>query len=115
VPGTFIILRRIFMKKSVIAVMALLVICLLVAGCASVPASGLFGPGNFYSDVVKVGIKRGVATSRVWLGLFGEESYPTAERVATENGITKIATVEHYQKLGIFAIWTDYTTIVTGE
>jgi hypothetical protein len=34
---------------------------------------------------------------------------------AKENGISKIATVEHYSTLGIFGLWTDYTTIVTGE
>jgi hypothetical protein len=103
------------MKKLTIMVAAILAMCLLAAGCASTPASALFGPGNYYSETVQTGIIRGEATSRVYLMLFGTESYPPVERVAKDNGITKIATVEHYAKLGILAIWTDYTTIVTGE
>jgi hypothetical protein len=107
--------RMVLMKKITIVAMALLVVCLLLAGCASVPASALLGPGNYYSDTVIVGTTRGEATSRVWFGLFGKESYPPVERVAKDNGIGKIATVEHYTKLGILGFWTDYTTIVTGE
>ncbi|MDR1250203.1 MAG: TRL-like family protein [Treponema sp.] len=103
------------MKKIAFVTAAVLALCLLAAGCASNPASAFLGPGNFYSDTVALGEKRGEATSRVFLGAFGKESYPAVERVAKENGIRKIATVEHYAKLGIFAIWTDYTTIVTGE
>ena len=102
------------MKKLTIVV-AIVALCILVAGCASVPASALLGPGNFYSDTVATGAKRGEATNRVYLGLFGAESFPSVERVAKENEITKIATVEHYSQLGILAIWTDYTTIVTGQ
>jgi hypothetical protein len=103
------------MKKLTIMVVAILAMCLLAASCASTPASALLGPGNYYSDTAKTGILRGEATSRVYLGLFGTESYPPVERVAKDNGISKIATVEHYAQLGILAIWTDYTTIVTGE
>jgi hypothetical protein len=105
--------RKGFMKKF--AVIALLAISLLAAGCASYPASAFWGPGNLYSDTATLGEKRGEATSRVFLFLFGKESYPPVERVAKENGIAKIATVEHYSRLGILAIWIDYTTIVTGE
>jgi hypothetical protein len=101
------------MKKFLFVAVA--AVCLLVAGCASTPASAFLGPGNYYSDTVAVGEKRGEATSRVFLGAFGTESYPSVERVAKENGITKIATVEHYAKRGILCIWTDYTTIVTGQ
>jgi hypothetical protein len=103
------------MKKLIIMTATIATLCLLVAGCAAMPASALLGPGNFYSDTVKTGTIRGEATSRVYLSLFGTESYPTVERVAKENGINKIATVEHYARPGIFAIWTDYITIVTGE
>jgi hypothetical protein len=103
------------MKKIVLVTAAVWALCLLAAGCASSPASALLGPGNFYSDTVALGEKQGEATSRVFLGAFGKESYPSVARVAKENGISKIATVEHYTKLGIFAIWRDYTTIVTGE
>jgi hypothetical protein len=107
--------RKDLMKKNVFMAMVVLAVCLLAAGCASYPASAFFGPGNFYSDTATVGEKRGEAKSRVFLGLFGTEAYPAVERVARENGIAKIATVEHYAKLGILAIWVDYTTIVTGE
>jgi uncharacterized protein YceK len=102
------------MKKFTIIVVAMVAVCLL-AGCASVPASALLGPGNYYSDTARTGAKRGEATSKVWLGLFGTESYPSVERVAKENEIVKIATVEHYAKPGILGLWIDYTTIVTGE
>jgi uncharacterized protein YceK len=103
------------MKKISFMIVAILVMCFLMAGCASIPASAFFGPGNYYSDTVAVGVKRGEETSKVWLGYFGKESYPPVERVAKDNGISKIATVEHYAKLGILALWVDYTTIVTGE
>jgi hypothetical protein len=103
------------MKKLTVFVVILAALCLLVAGCASVPASALLGPGNYFSDSVTPGVKRGEATGRVYLGYFGTESYPPVERVAKDNGISKIATVEHYAQLGILGIWTDYTTIVTGE
>jgi hypothetical protein len=107
--------RRVSMKKPVIMVVAILAMCLFMAACASVPASAFLGPGNYYSDTVITGAIRGEATSRVYLGLFGKESYPPVERVAKDNEISKIATVEHYSQLGILGIWTDYTTIVTGE
>jgi hypothetical protein len=103
------------MKKLIIMTVAIATLCLLVAGCAAMPASAMFGPGNFYSDTARTGVLRGEATSRVYLNFFGTESYPSVERVAKENGIGKIATVEHYSRLGILGIWTDYITIVTGE
>jgi hypothetical protein len=107
--------EEIFMKKHTIMGVAIVALCVLVAGCAAMPASAMFGPGNFYSDTVKTGILRGEATSRVFFNFFGKESYPPVERVAKENGISKIATVEHYARLGILGIWIDYITIVTGE
>jgi ABC-type glycerol-3-phosphate transport system substrate-binding protein len=99
------------MKKLAMIAVAVVAMCLSAAGCASFAT----GPATFYSDTVKPGIIRGEATGRVWLGVFGEETYPPVERVAKENGISKIATVEHYAKLGIIGLWMDYTTIVTGE
>ncbi|MDR2739169.1 MAG: TRL-like family protein [Treponema sp.] len=103
------------MKKLVFMVVAITALCFLAAACVSVPASAFFGPGNYYSDTVTVGEKRGEITSRIYFGIFGKETYPSVERVAKENGITKIATVEHYVKSSAFAIWSDYTTIVTGQ
>jgi hypothetical protein len=101
--------------KLVGSIVIAAVLVFLVAGCASIPASAMLGPGNFYSDTAKVGEKRGEETGRVYLGIFGKESFPPVERVAKANEIKKIATVEHYAKLGILGIWMDYTTIVTGE
>ena len=57
----------------------------------------------------------GEATNTVWLGIFGESDYPEFYKVAMDNGITKIATVERYRKVGVFGLWVEYTTIVTGE
>jgi hypothetical protein len=59
--------------------------------------------------------KRGEASNTVYFGLFGVENYPAYDQVAKDNGITRIATVERYYKLGVFGLWTTYTTIVTGE
>jgi hypothetical protein len=112
------------MKKHTIAVVAIAAMCLLAAGCASAPAGtyDLYtgapyssAPKNYFSDNVTPGTVRGEATSRVWLGLFGEEKYPAVERVAKEHGISRIATVEYYEKLGALALYIDYTTTVTGE
>jgi len=47
--------------------------------------------------------------------MFGTGTYPLAEKIALENGINRIATVERYYKVGVFGLWTDYTTVVTGE
>jgi hypothetical protein len=86
-----------------------------LSGCASFATSNLLGPGNYYSDTVTVGAVRGEASSKVWFGILGKEDYPSVERVAKENNINKIATVEHYSTMGIFGLWMDYKTIVTGE
>ena len=87
---------------------------LTLSGCATRAASMLLGPGNFYSDTSSVTL-RGEETSKVWFSIFGAEDYPPAERVARNNGITKIATVERYSRPGILNLWVEYTTIVTGE
>ena len=101
------------MKK--LFIVAMVAASLSVMGCASFATSNMLGPGNFFSDSVNVGEIRGEATSRVWLFFFGEESFPSVERVARENGITRIATVERYSRPGILGLWIDYTTIVTGQ
>jgi hypothetical protein len=102
-------------KKLLYAAAVAALICLLPPGCASFSASAFYGPGNYYSDTVAVGVKRGEATSTVWLGLLGDGNYPPVERVAKDNGISKLATVEHYFTPGFLFLWIDYTTIVTGE
>ena len=75
------------------------------------PSAGV--NGTFLHDISMD--HRGEETSIVWFALFGTENYPPVERVARDNGITKIATVERYSKLGTFGLWTEFTTIVTGE
>jgi len=75
----------------------------------------LFGPNPAVSDSGAGIAKKGTASGKVWLGLFGKISYPTIEEAAKSGGIKKIATVEYYNKPGILGLWTDYTTIVTGE
>ena len=99
------------MKKLIIVLAIASAVCLF-AGCAS----HLNGRANYtwYNTSVTVNL-RGEETSTVWLGLFGTQTYPAAEKVAKDNGINKIATVERYSKPGILGLWTDYTTIVTGE
>ena len=102
------------MKKFWIPLIALTVI--LLAGCASwnfQPLIDVTG-GYINSDVSMV--RTGSATSRTILGWwFGEETFPTVDRVASENGITRIATVQHIVRPGVLFLWTDWTTIVTGE
>ena len=102
-------------KKLGLVMFAMIAVAgLTFSGCATRAASMLFGPGNFYSDTTAVTL-RGEETSRVWLGIFGTEDYPPADRVAKSNGITKIATVQYFSTLGLLGLWSDYTTVVTGE
>ncbi|GHV87483.1 hypothetical protein AGMMS50255_7790 [Spirochaetia bacterium] len=97
------------MKKKFVLLMAIVAISFMMMGCAS-----LAGPAIPTSQNVSIQ-KTGTAEAKVWLGVFGRINYPTIEEAAKAGGITKIATVERYAKLGIFGLWTDYTTIVTGE
>jgi hypothetical protein len=60
-------------------------------------------------------VKVGQAESRIWFTYFGDKSYPTVKEAADSAGITKIATVEYYARLGMLGLWMDYYTIVTGE
>jgi hypothetical protein len=99
------------MKKT----FALLVLCVMV-GTLAVSCASIFVQHDVnFSQVNGDSVKVGQAESRVWLGYFGERSYPTIKEAADNGGITKIATVEYYAKPGILWIWTDYFTIVTGE
>ena len=98
------------MKKLIIALAVVLTIFVFV-GCASVTVTT--ANASWFS--VGTVAKRGEATNTVWLGMFGSGTYPLAEQVAFDNGIKKIASVERSWKLGVFALWIDYTTVVTGE
>jgi hypothetical protein len=105
------------MKKNILWGMLALALAFstVLVSCATRPAGALFGPNPAVSDSGASIAKTGTASGKVWLGLFGKVSYPTIEEAAKAGGITKVATVEYYSKLGIFGLWTDYTTIVTGE
>ena len=96
--------------KKLIIILAIALAVGICVGCASNTTIT-----NWYSTGTVTMVKRGEAKNTVWFGLFGEENYPSAERVAHENGITRLATVERYWKLGVFGLWIEYKTIVTGE
>jgi hypothetical protein len=97
------------MKKLMIVLAAALAV-FIFAGCASVNPTG-----NFYSTGTVVMNLRAEETNTVWLGMFGKGTYPLAEKIALDKGINRIATVERYRKIGVFGLWTEYTTVVTGE
>jgi hypothetical protein len=103
------------MKKGFLLVGAVALVTLF-ASCATVPGTGLFGSkGPVFSEVNGDSVKTAEASTKVWLGIFGSYSFTPAAKVAQDNGITKIATVEYYQKPGILGLWTEYFTIVTGQ
>jgi ABC-type glycerol-3-phosphate transport system substrate-binding protein len=101
------------LRKKWLLGMAALALAVMVSGCASQAAGALMGPGQFYSGTAAME-KRGEESNTIVLWMFGK-GWPTAEKVAKDNGITKIATVEHYSRPGVLYLWTRYTTIVTGE
>ena len=96
-------------------VLILAVVSLFVMSCANInmaPLSNVTGD-YFNSDVPMT--RTASATSRVWLGIFGPEYYPLVQRVAAENGITRIASVEYTVQPGILGLWLDFTTTITGN
>jgi len=97
--------------KRFLMIFAIVMVIFSISGCASLSTSG----GAFYVSDNASMARRGEATNTVWFGIFGTETFPSAERVARENNITRIATVERYVKLGVLGIWAEYTTIVTGQ
>jgi len=97
------------MKKLLIALFVAVTV-FVISGCASMTNQALW----VSTGTVTIA-KRGEASNTVWFALFGEENYPALDKVATDNGITRIATYERYYKPGVFYLWVTYTTIVTGE
>ena len=81
-----------------------------LSGCASTS----IGDNHYFSEPIEFGTKRGEESNSVVFGVFGS-GYPRVDKVARENGITKIATIEHYKKPGFLFLSYRYTTIVTGE
>ena len=97
------------MKKLIIVLVIALAV-FIFAGCAStVPYTTWYSTGTVVMNL------RAEETNTVWFGAFGKQQFPLAEKVALENGINRLASVEHYYKLGVFGLWTEYTTVVTGE
>jgi len=96
--------------KKILVILAVLIVIFSISGCASVAQ----GTSQYFSDNVSI-TRRGEATNTVWFGVFGTMNYPPAETVARDNGITRIASVERYMKIGVLGFWVEYTTIVTGQ
>ena len=96
--------------KKILFLLVILVSVFIITSCAAISSKST----HFINGDTRME-KRGEDTNTVYFLLFGSETYPSAERVARENGITQIATVEKYWKLGVFGLWINYTTIVTGS
>ena len=99
--------------SKLFGIIVIAAVIIVVSGCASVSMDTFPRSHYAYTDVSLV--KHGEASSTVWFGIFGTETFPSVGRVARENGITKIATVEKYVKPGFLGLSATYTTIVTGE
>ncbi|MCL2879110.1 MAG: hypothetical protein FWF29_02585 [Treponema sp.] len=95
--------------KKFIVILAVVAAVFMISGCASIYSASTTSISGAQID------KIGQATNIVWFGLFGTYNYPPAAQVAKDNGIKKIAFVDRYYKVGVFALWIEYTTVVTGE
>jgi hypothetical protein len=94
-----------------------LILGMALASCASTPLTkNDFSnePVRIISEVNTESTKISELSNKVWLGLFGDRTFPSIAETAKAGNITAIATVEYYQKPGIFLFWIVYTTIVTG-
>jgi len=106
-------MKNVFKFLGIIAIVA--IIGFSMVSCASYNIAPLTNvTGDYVNSTVTV-TKQGQATSKIWLVFFGKESFPSAAKVAQDNGIKKIATVEYNVKPGILCLWMEYTTIVSGE
>jgi hypothetical protein len=93
--------------KKLIAVAALVTICFLAVGCATItnPVAATTNP---------IGSKVGQASGKIWLGVFGSAD-AGIQAAAKNGGITNISTVDFTSKLGILGLWVEYEATVTGE
>jgi hypothetical protein len=93
--------------RKLIVMMALVAICFLAVGCATIttPVVATTNP---------IGSKVGQASGKVWLGVFGSAD-AGIQAAARNGGITTISTVDLTQKLGILGLWVEYEATVTGE
>jgi hypothetical protein len=98
---------RFFMKKLIVMTAALMAMCFLVVGCATItiPVVATTNP---------VGSKVGKASGKIWLGLFGHAN-AGIQAAAKNGGIKNISTVDLTQKLGFLGLWVEYKATVTGE
>jgi hypothetical protein len=106
-------MKNVFKFIGIITIVA--IIGLSVTSCASynwAPFTNV--QGDYFNSSVSIS-KKAQATNKIWLGIFGTESFPSAAKVAQDNNIKKIASVEYNVRPGIFCIWMDFTTIVSGE
>ena len=97
--------------KKLLIVLFVAVTVFVISGCASTNAGHTIHLNTSADARME---KRGEESATVWFYLFGDYNFPPIDKVAKDNGITKIATVERFQKLGVFGLWTTYTTIITG-
>jgi drug/metabolite transporter (DMT)-like permease len=95
------------MKKLIVIMAALIAICFLVVGCATItiPVVATTNP---------VGSKVGQASGKIWLGVFGSAD-AGIQAAAKNGGIKTISTVDLTQKLGFLGLWIEYKATVTGE
>jgi hypothetical protein len=93
--------------KNLVVVMALVAVCFLAVGCATItsPVAATSNP---------VGSKVGQSSGKIWLGVFGSAD-AGIQAAAKNGGITNISTVDFTRKLGILALWVEYEATVTGE
>jgi hypothetical protein len=93
--------------KKLVAMVALVAICFLAVGCATItqPVAATTNP---------VGSKIGQASGKIWLGAFGTAD-AGIQAAAKNGGITNISTVDVTTKLGILGLWIEYQATVTGE
>lgn len=89
--------------KKVIVSLKLVVLASVFASCTVV-----------YPGMVTTAssVKKGVAKKKVWFGIAMNVDI-SAATAAKNGGITKVATVDHGLKGGLFS--TTYFTVVTGE
>jgi hypothetical protein len=93
--------------KNLVVVLALVFVCFLAVGCATItsPVAATTNP---------VGSKVGQASGKIWVGMFGSAD-AGIQAAAKNGGITNISTVDITQKLGILGLWVEYEATVTGE
>jgi curli biogenesis system outer membrane secretion channel CsgG len=117
--------RRIKMKvykKYMVKYVLIVMILVLISGCAATPAVGLLGNpadsivfSNVNGNSTIVAELKNRTFSLFGKVNFGYGTFPSAALTAQSGNITKIATVEYYRQPIVFGLFITYITIVTGE